>query len=331
MSLRSWSGLAGVCAALLGAGEARASPPWLELSWPDVPGCPTRADVEATTVRLTAGEAPQPVTAEAQLLAEPAGYTLQLRVSDAGGVQQRTLQSPRCEALADATAVILAVAAAPLGVSERVVAVPPPPPDDLELDLTPRPTSTSAPAPEPPPPPPPTRPSRRPSLAIGFGAAAGIGPTERFTAGLSGTVSLLWQRARLDLRGGGWFPGLARAADLPGIGVDLQLAAGAVRGCPRLLRRAFALELCAGLELGALLAEGVGFPENSRSRGLWAAGLLAPGVQWRPLRWLSLRLEVEGLVAFTRRSYRASETADPLYTVRPVGVRLGGGIALHFF
>ncbi|MCY0993507.1 hypothetical protein OV203_40590 [Nannocystis sp. ILAH1] len=335
MSFRPWSWLVALSMTLLAAGEAAAAPSWLELRWPDVAGCPTREEVEATALRLTAGESPQSVTAEASITADAAGYTLDLRVHDSGGAQQRILHSPKCEALAGATAVILAVAAAPIGVSARVVAAPTPG-DALEVDLTPLPI-TGPPAPAPatdlaPTPSPSSSPSRlRPGLAIGFGAAAGIGPSQRFTAGLSGNVSLLWRRVRLDLRGSGWFPGLARASDLPGIGVKLQLAAGAVRGCPRLVRRTVSLELCAGLELGALLAEGAGLQQNDRSRGLWAAGLLAPGVRWQPLRWLSLGIEVEGLVAFTRRQYRASDADTLVYTVPPVGVRLGGGLALHIF
>lgn len=329
MSLRPWSSLAALCGTLLAAGEAAAAPSWLELRWPEVAGCPTREEVEATAVRLTAGESPQPVTAEASITADAGGYTLDLRVRDGGGAQQRTLQSPHCEALAGATAVIVAVAAAPIGVSARVVAAPPPG-DALEVDLAPLPIpEPPAPATELAPTPSPSR--RRPGLAIGFAAAAGIGPSQRFTAGMSGHVSLLWRRVRLDLRGSGWFPGLARASDLPGVGVRLQLAAGAVRGCPRLVRRTVSLELCTGLELGALLAEGAGLQQNDRSRGLWAAGLLAPGLRWQPLRWLSLGVEVEGLVAFTRRRYRASDADALVYTVPPVGVRLGGGLALHIF
>ncbi|MCY1005157.1 hypothetical protein OV079_06135 [Nannocystis pusilla] len=338
MSIRTCPWLVALCVSLLGAREAAAAPSWLELRWPEVAGCPTREEVEATALRLTAGESPQPVTAEASITADAGGYALDLRVRDSGA-QQRTLQSPHCEALAGATAVIVAVAAAPIGVSARVTAAPPPR-DALEVDLAPLPVAKPpAPATELPPAPatelaptPSASPSRRrPGLAIGFGASAGIGPTPRFTAGLSGNVSLLWRRVRLDLRGSGWFPGLARASDLPGIGVRLQLVAGAVRGCPRLVRRTVALELCAGLELGALLAEGAGLQQNDRSRGLWAAGLLAPGVRWQPLRWLSLGVEVEGLIAFTRRRYRASDADALVYTVPPVGVRLGGGLAVHFF
>jgi hypothetical protein len=338
-----------MCLWLLGVNEAAAAPSWLELRWPELAGCPTQVEVEAATHQLTDGEAPQPVTAEAVLTADAAGYSLQLRVRDAGGVQQRTLKSPRCEALADATAVILAVAAAPLGVAARLVAVPPPPRiedvardppppriedvppppriEDVALDPAP---PSSAPEPLSPPASMAAPSPRRPGLALGFGVAAGIGPTKRFGAGLSGNLALLWRRARLDLRGSGWFPSAVSIPSQPTAGADLQLAAGALRGGPRFLLGTLALELSGGLELGALRASGFGLAHNERSRGLWAAGLLALGLQSRPLRWLSLGLEVEGLVAFTRRRYSTTD-GGVFYRVPPLGLRLGGGIAVHFF
>ncbi|MDC0723178.1 hypothetical protein [Nannocystis bainbridge] len=390
MSLRPGSCLAALCLTVLGAREVAAAPTWLELRWPELAGCPGRAQVEATALRLTAGGAPQPVTAEARLVADAGGYTLELRVREVGGEQRRTLHSPRCEALADATAVIVAVAAAPLEVSTRFMQGPAPPPDPLELDLAPPPGpkpsplpagpsippaplpgSTSAPLPGSTPAPLPATasaplsasatasapltaagtasasssasstaagplaastvpPRRRPGLALGFGAAAGVGPSERFAAGLSGHLSLVWRPARLDLRGSGWFGSPLRDPAHPGVGATLQLAAGAVRGCPRLVRRTLALELCAGLELGRLRAEGVGLTASETSRGLWAAGLLAPGLQWRPLRWLVLGLEIEAVVAFTRRRY-ATRDGGEFYAVPPAGVRLGGGVAVQLF
>ena len=333
---RSIRYLAALCLSLVGADAAAAGPGWLELRWPAVADCPTQAEVEAIAVRLANSEAPQPVAAQAELREHAGGYTLELRVRDSGGEQQRTLHSPRCEALGEATAVILAVAAAPLEVAAQVLAardVPPlsllpEPPriDPVEVVEPGPPVLAQAPASAAPA----RSPSRvRPGLALGVGATAAIGPSQRFAPGLSGTLTLLWPRARLDVRGSGWFRSSVPIAE--GVRADLRLAAGAVRGCPRLLRRAFALDLCGGLELGALLAEGVGLEVNERRRGLWAAGLLALGVQWRPLRRLALGLEAEGLVAFTRRQYATGDVGEVFYRVPPVGLRLGGGIAVQIF
>jgi hypothetical protein len=85
-----------------------------------------------------------------------------------------------------------------------------------------------------------------------------------------------------------------------------------------------------GVELGALTAEGFGFAENRTSRGLWAAGLLAPRLVWQPLRWLALGVEVEALVAVTRRTYAAVDSDAILYTVPVGGLRIAGGVTLVF-
>lgn len=323
LSLRPWSRLTVLAAVVLGASPTvHAGPSWLELRWPEVAGCPSQVEVEAAVLRLTDGDALQAVVAEAVISTDARGYALQLMLRDAGGSQRRVLESPRCEALADATAVILAVAASPLVVAARVVAAPAPV-DEIEVDFAP--TARRS-------PPPAAAPERRPrpTFAVFFAAAAGIGPSRRFAPGLSGGLSLLWPRARLDLRGSGWLPSPLRFSGLADVGADLRLGAGAVRGCPRLARGSLSLSLCGGVELGALVVEGVGLQQNQASRRAWAAGLLAPGLQWRPLRWLSLGVEAEGVLAFTRWSYRAGDAPEILYTVPPVGVRLGGGIAVHF-
>lgn len=322
MSLRPATVLA--LAAVLGvSATAGAAPPWLELRWPHVIGCPTGAEVEAAVVRLIDGGTPQPVAAEAKITADARGYTLELVLQDAGGTQRRVLENPRCEPLADATAVILAVAAEPLAVAAQVeplalapaVAAPSPLGDDA-LELSPAPG--------------PSRPRERPALALSFGPAAGVGPARRLAAGVAFGLAVLWPRARLDVRGSYWFPSPLRFPGYTGSGADLSLAAGAVRGCPRRVQRTIALQICGGIELGVLQAQGVGLARTERARGLWAAGLLAPGVQWRPLRRLALGVEGEALVAFTRRTYAARGAPELLYTVPPIGLRVSASLAVIF-
>ncbi|MEZ4450544.1 MAG: hypothetical protein R3B09_13775 [Nannocystaceae bacterium] len=339
---------------------AGAAPPWLELRWPTVAGCPGPAEVEARILRLTAGASPARVTATATIDGVPGGLRLDLRVEDAGGAQRRILESPRCDALADGAALIVAVAADPLAVAGTIDAVTgaPDAPDAPDAP---------APAPEPPPgsptpgadrgpppvdleveslpvAPPPIdaadtdagdlAPRRRagPSLGLSLGTAAGIGPTRRFAPGIRGGLALLWPRARAELRGSYWFPSPLRYPGAPDLGADLRLAAGSVRGGPRLRRGPLAFALTGGVELGALLARGVGFAANSESRGLWAAAVVAGDLQWTPLRWpRQLGLEIEAFAAFTRRQYTAADAQTLLYTVLPLSNCLGGGVTLIFF
>ena len=135
---RRW--LAPLVAALaLADVPARAQPPGLELRWPTVAGCPTQVDVEAAVTRLVAGGAPRPVAAEAVLQRDiTRRWTLRLTLRDADGAQTRVLTSARCQALGDAAAVILAVAAEPLAVATHVAPLVPAPPNPEPTTSMPR-------------------------------------------------------------------------------------------------------------------------------------------------------------------------------------------------
>jgi hypothetical protein len=297
------------------------------LEWPTVAGCPTAAEVEAATLRLVAGGAPQPVHATATLIPGAQAWTLRLAVRDAGGAQLRVLSSPSCAALGEAAAVILAVAAAPLQVAARLAspqiggpepAWPNPAPID-ELEVAPGPRRDV---------PAPTR--ARPQLGLFVHAGAGLGPSKRFVPGVAAGLAVLWPRVRLEARATYWGRSALRLDDPPDVGADLRLATGGLRACPLLVRGAFAVQLCAGAELGATIVTAVRLPVDHAPRTLWAAGLLAPGARWRPRRWLALGLEVEAVVPLRRREYVVRDAPEPLHRTPPIGVRLLAGIELNF-
>lgn len=319
-----WTTLA-VLARLSGPTDGAAAAVTLE--WPAVAGCPPAAEVEAATLRLIAGGTPQAVHATAVLIPGAQVWTLRLAVRDVGGVQQRVLTSPSCAALGEATAVILAVAAEPMQVAVRLA-----PPEirgpeaawpglaaSDELELAPG-LDRDPPAP----------PRRRPQVGLFVHAGAGLGPSKRFVPGLAAGLAVLWSRVRLEARATYWGRSALRLEAPPDVGADLRLATGGLRACPLLVRGTFAVQLCAGVELGATIVDAVNLAENYGPRTLWAAGLLAPGARWRPLRWLGLGLEVEGIVPFTRRDYTVLGAAAPLHRTPAVGVRLLAGLELNF-
>lgn len=286
-------------------------PSWLELRWPEVAGCPTAADVAAAVERLTPAGTRRPVAAEAALAAGESGYSLDLWVRAGDEVEHRRVVHASCRSLADVAAVIVAVAAE-AEAEPRVVARD----DEIPPGLRrPRPPATAEP----------------PAIGVFVAPVGAIGPPRALTAGLQAGLVVSWPRARLELRYHHSFPGSLRYPDSPGAGAELGLSAGAVRGCPRRARGALSMHLCAGLEVGALTARAVGLADNGRTTGLWAAGVLGPGAQWQPRPWLSLGLEVEAVVPFTRRTYTAADPGGLLYTVPPVGMRLGAAVAVYFF
>lgn len=337
-------GLAALAAVLaLADAPAQAQSPGLELRWPTIAGCPTQAEVEATVSRLVAGGAPRPVTAAATLHQRDAPrWTLTLTLRDGDGEQTRVLTSLRCQALADAAAVILAVAAEPLAVATHVtpVAAAQPPAIASVVPAPPAPAIAFQPQPEPgpfdarplaPAPAPPPRPAVRPRLGLDLQGAAALGPSGRAGPGLLLGLSLRWPRVRLQARASHWFASRVQHPERPDLGVTLRLTAATLRACPALVRGPVELELCGGLELGALRAEGDGLQQNRVQRGLWAAGVLAAGARYRALRWLALGLELEGTLAFVRHRYGAEDPGSQDFHVTPVlGVRGLGGLTFIF-
>lgn len=373
-----------------GGGVAQARVPGLELRWPAVAGCPGQAEVEAAVGRLVAGGEPRAVTAVATLRREGAGWRMRLTVRDADGELTRTLTSARCQVLADAAAVILAVAAEPVAVADRVVAevpvvgavaaadrvvaevpvvgavaepgaaagpvvaaagvpvvgvvaepgvaaagvpvvvgprivgpeeggsVGPRSVEGDPLDGVVVPGGAEAVA------------GARVQVGVDVQGAAGLGASRRAVAGVLLGLSVRWPRVRVQARASHWFASRAAAVGREDVGVTLRLTAGTLRACPVLVRRSVELELCGGLELGVLWAQGDGLAMNRVSRGLWAAAVLAAGIRVRPLRWLGLGVELEGAAALSRHRYAVADAGQDLHSTPVLGVRGLGGLSLYF-
>ncbi|WAS95545.1 hypothetical protein [Nannocystis punicea] len=180
-------------------------------------------------------------------------------------------------------------------------------------------------------------------------APAGVAPVARrpprlraairLTEGISGValpavsnelglgVALLGARWRAEVVAHGRLPARVRAPDQPSIGADLSLWAVGVRGCavPRVSRpapslRTFEFPLCAGAEVGQVLARSVGLAVPGRVGLVWAAITAAPGVQWVPRPWLAVGLQVELAAPLLRHEF-VIRGLPPLHRLGPVDVR----------
>ncbi|MCY1064871.1 hypothetical protein OV090_08880 [Nannocystis sp. RBIL2] len=154
-----------------------ADPGWLELRWPEVVGCPTAAEVAAAAERLAAVGSRRPVVAEAVITVDDTGYSLALAVQTADGVEERRVHNARCEPLADATAVIVAVAAEPAGSGTSR------PARDEEIPPGLRRT-------------PPPEVGVRPAVGAFVAAVGAVGPPRSPAPGLQAGLLVLWPRAR---------------------------------------------------------------------------------------------------------------------------------------
>lgn len=315
----------------------------VEFRWDAPAGCPDEAEVLAQLERLLGGPLTERrgarLTAIARVRQEPGGaWDLRLWTVSDEGTLQRSLSHERCDMLASAGVFIAAMAIDPLA-GERLidgtevaavaaeaqpVADPEPPPPE------PPPPGPRIEPPAPTPAPPATKPRTRVlrgglrlSAGVAFGDLPGVGPTLRLTP------SLLWPRLRLELEAAYMPVRTTRLASDSSRGVDLQLAAAALRVCPVFRRGILEFPICGGLEFGAMYGRGVGYPVEYDARQLWAALHLMPMLLITVHRRVALFAGVEGFVALVRPRFEVAGDGA-LYRASAGGMRGLLGIEVRF-
>jgi hypothetical protein len=353
-------GLWGLTALFVGVGApaiAVAGPPdpsgGVEFAW-DAPSetCPSEAEVVAELERLLGGpvadQGDRRLSAIARVRREADGaWDLRLWTVTSDATRQRSMVGEDCAVLAEAAALLAAMAIDPtvlerMGASDAAVEQadraeevaetepppePEPPPPEPETEI-----ETEPPPPEPPATVTPAESSRR-RVVLGIRAQGGISYGDLPSAGpiLRVALALGWDHARFELEGHYGFRREARLDDAPDRGADLRAALGIVRGCGVLRHRPSHLEfpICAGVEAGGMLGVGVGLDEVRRGSIPWLAVDLAPGLVWAPIRNLAIGLSVEPWVALIRRRFEI-DNLGVIWRPLPVGVRAMVGIEARF-
>ncbi len=333
----------------------------VEFRW-DAPaqGCPSEAEVLAELERLLGkplaqlDQARLSAIARVRLEAE-GGWDLRLWTVSATDTRQRSMVGEDCEVLADAAALLAAMAIDPnvlarmqtsdaaLVQAEQAEDVEQPEPEPQ-----PQPEPESEPEPEPEPelfavPPPIAAPKHRFRPTLGLRAQGGVSLGDLPDVGpiLRLALALQWwpkpderphgPGVRIEVEGHYAFVRKARLAESPGQGADLQHAFAVIRGCPVLRHRPSKLEfpICAGIEVGALIGEGVGFPTVAKGSIPWVALDLAPGVVWAPIPNFALGLTAEPWIALSRPAFRV-EGFGAIWRPGLIGFRALGGFEVRF-
>jgi hypothetical protein len=278
-------------------------------------------------------------------------WTLELELQGAGGGDRRTLVDGECRALADAAALVIAVAIdpqarAPVPEDSPAEAVVPAPPDVQEA-RGPEPAvpeGRGAPAPVPEDrvvaaPVPEDRPvgeapvERRRAVRLGLRVAGGVGfarilPAPHAMLELALGVEGRGWRAEI---GGGFAPPVhGTAATNPGIGGEFRLGLGEVRGCgmPGLARVPVEFPLCLGLQVGAMhgRGEGPGLAVTYDVRALWVATRAGAAVRWRPRGGrFGLWLGLDAVVRLTRPAFVTAGEVQ-VHAAAPVGGQASLGL-----
>ncbi|MEZ4391029.1 MAG: hypothetical protein R3A48_08040 [Polyangiales bacterium] len=249
--------VAGAALSLGGAVGAQTAP--VSLTWEAPAQCPSREAVLTRVAQLRSANAPAaPLSASARVTRE--GRRWRVRIETPGGV--RSLAALRCDALGEATAVILALAlddAAPAPESPR----PALPAEVEQLEDPELPPVLRPPPPAPPPP-------RAPRVELGARALVDANALPDTGFGASLALALQWRVARLELA-----PTLAygaRSAIAPQSASLRALRASlTTRLCAMSSGRA-RLGLCALVDLGWLRSSADGFTTSGGGDAPWVAG-----------------------------------------------------------
>jgi hypothetical protein len=303
-------------------------PPTLALSWSTAgaSACPTRAELlERIGGQGVAGEIGDWVPerheqaalgVEVEVAIEGDRWRASLSLIDADGRSQRSFSAASCTALADATALIVAVTLDPIAVASFHASVA----ASSEPEPQPEPEPPEPPEPEPPEVDPPLdltlstttddEPEQRwpEGLQVGLSLHAGVswGPTAAVNAPVGGRVGLLGSRWRVELGGRYSTPRRIESNDAAGI-FDAWVVEG--RGCFVPTVRALEFPLCPGVEFGSVRGRGVAPTSDPQRRSfLWVAPSLSQGLSWAPVERFAIGLELGLLVPVTRGRFVVAES-----------------------
>lgn len=337
-------------AVLLVAGlGAPAEPADLEFSWDAPPECPTEADVRFRVGALLEGVRVPPkerLTAIARVRQDDtAMWDLRIWLVGQDSTRQRILRNRDCEALAQATALILAIAIAP----ELMPTLDAPPLEGAGAEESrtdesgPEASARAAPKPAPPTPKPRTsgegpRPASAPDRArrklggtLAVEAGAGVGALPRVGAELAAAAGVRLGRATLELRGVYGAPRRVRFEDLPASGANFQMWTVGVRGGVALeVRPRLEARVRGAVDAGQILAVGINLAPSRRAVVPYVAVSVSAGLSYAPLRWLAIGLILEGYAPVTRPRFAAIGASNALHRPWPVGVRVLAGPELRF-
>jgi hypothetical protein len=300
-----------------------ADPPRVDIEWEAPAECPDLRAVRRRAERLLGQPLNTPraqqLLARAQVHRNEAGnWELRLSLTGNQSVAEETLIAKQCSALADATALKVALAIDPVATARaiEVVALAPEP----QPKLVARPSDVVQ----------QSAPSQAPFAAGGVRVAGGGGFGLLPGVARGAALSLWVERSqwRVELAGQGYFGGDARYQQMPTVGASLNLFSGLARVCP--VARASGLEfpLCVGLELGFMRGVGFGLEIPEKSNSWWGAVVLGPAFRLPVSEAVALWFEADGVAPFLRPGFNVRNLGT-LYTAAPGSARLWVGCEIR--
>jgi hypothetical protein len=310
----------------LGPGAAEAA---AHLEWRAPAECPATNEVQRRIGRLLdagpvdAAKPPPDVTASVTRR----GATYAMRFETRGpAARVRDFEAHDCDTLANTAALLFAIAVDPAaaGRVERLE-----PHEDADLQPT---ASTGQPAPPSPAPGPALvvasgPPARRSGGFVGLRPMLGgtLGPLPGVDGGPALAIAFARRLARVEAVGAYWLPRVAESSIRDGAGARVAAGWAAARGCVVPATTRVEMPLCAGLQLGAMQATGVGVARASTQRLWWVAVSAGPSLAVRLEAPVALWLSVDAVVPVSRPGFRI-EGEGVVHRAAPAGAELFLGV-----
>ena len=310
------------------ATEPSADASRIELAWDVPPSCPSaeamREDIAAL---VRPGGVHGPVHAQGRIVAIPGGWALEIAVQGPDDASTRRIEGAECAPLARAAALIVAVAADPMGAAETRE------PDVVPTEPEPPPVATVTRASTPIPTMPEVARARDRRHRVGLAAHGGlaVGVVPGTTGGIEAELAWLYGRLRIAAIGSHWF---ARAkSEIEGAAIRGSVSGGGLRFCFAPRGGPVEIPVCTGLEASAVVATGEGDRIVEHVQRDWMLSLpVSVGLDAPVGRRFVVRTRLETLVGLRRPAFHLQSAGQPAASWSPavVGLRLvvGAGVRL---
>jgi hypothetical protein len=288
--------------ATLGCGAAHASAALddtLDLRWNVARECPDRdAALESIAGFLPGGlpAAGAPIEVSVRIARGHDGrYRAEIAPHTDLGAERRRFDGERCDRVAEAAALMIAMLIDPVGATERVAR-------ESEVPL---------------------QPADRTAVSLGVRAAGDVGALPQPTIGAGATVGLQLGRAHAALDAMAWLPRLSEAQPSGGR-AEIGLFSAGLRGCYDALLdtdEGLGFGPCLGLEAGVATGAGIDVLDPERVHGFWGAALAGMTVHQRvATSGLGSALALELVVPVIRPAFEI-EGEGEIFRASPVVAR----------
>jgi hypothetical protein len=293
--------------------------------WQAPEGCPPSSVVEGKIAELLGGPALERARDDLRVQAtveRGALWFVTLETTSRTASGHRTFEAATCQALANATALIVALLIDPDAVAART-------------------GKSQEPEVRPPPPPAPTEPTPvvgRPGGAratyglVGVAAAGNLGVLPSADLGVSASVGIVRTRWRIEARAA-YSPRRVQSDVLTspaGAYGRFSFVVGTLAGCLTFSRSVFEFGPCADAEFGAVPGEGIGATHTTSHTSPWvgvgAGGLLA----LKATPWLYFPVHADAVIPLWRPRFVFQNVQAPIFRSWSVGGRLTAGVELRF-